>query len=270
MSHLPTARYVPPFCSSHIWRQLRSSNEQIQANRKYKFNYCETYPRYWSKKYIDDLGKYLQLRLRRINRAARTTIYLASWKTFMARERYGVVSWQEVKKYFFGSTDSDALSWKRNFPLSFHDAFISHIKIFLQGEVLLLITCRWGVIWNYCEMFIFVSFNTVRTEKINILGVARLKITCKWKREMVSFVLGKEREKDVFRLVTSVVQRKNGKFAILLYWFRCRWSVKIVNKVVTETSFPCIPTSLKKWERKGGFSYWRGALVWHYGPGGGR
>ena len=58
--------------------------------------------------------------------------------------------------------------------------------------------------------FTFVSCNTVRTEKINILGVARLKITCKWKREMVRFVLGKEREKDVFRLVTSVVQRKNG------------------------------------------------------------
>ena len=48
----------------------------------------------------------------------------------------------------------------------------------------------------------------VRTEKINTLGVARLKIACKWKREMVSFVLGKEREKDVFRLVTSVRQRK--------------------------------------------------------------
>ena len=213
MSLLPTTCYVPPFCSSHIWRQLRSSNEQIQANRKYKFkplNYCEIYPRYWSKKYIDDLGKYLQLSLRRINRAARTTIYLASWKILMAKERYSVWSWQEVKKYFIGSTDSDALSWKRNFPLSFHDAFISHIKIFLRGEVLLLITRRWGVIWNYCEMFIFVSSNTVRTEKINILGVARLKITCKWKREMVSFVLGKEREKDVFRLVTSVVQRKNG------------------------------------------------------------
>ena len=67
------------------------------------------------------------------------------------------------------------------------------------------------------------------------------------------FCAGKEREKDVFRLVTSVEQRKNGKYAILLYWFRFRWSVKIVNKVVTETSFPCIPTSLKKWERKGGF-----------------
>ena len=229
MSHLPTTCYVPPLCSSHIWRQLRSLNEQIQANRKYKFkplNYCETYPRYWSKKYIDNLGKYLQLSLRRINRAARTTIYLASWKTLIAKERYGVVSWQEVKKYFFGSTDSDALSWKRNFLLSFHDAFISHIKIFLQGEVLLLITRRWGAIWNYCEMFIFVSCNTVRTEKINILRIARLKITCKWKKEMVSFVLGKEREKNVFRLVTSVGQRKNGKFAILLYWFRCRWSIK--------------------------------------------
>ena len=191
MLHLPTARYVPPFCSSHIWRQLRSLNEQIQAYRKYKLkplNYFERHPRYSSKKYIDDLGKYLQLRLRRINRAARTTIYLASSKTFIAKERYGVVSWQEVKKYFFGSTDSDALSWKRNFPLSFHDAFISHIKIFLQGEVLFLITRRWGVIWNYREMFIFVSCNTVRTEKINILRIARLKITCKWKKEMVSFV----------------------------------------------------------------------------------
>ena len=203
MSHLPTTCYVPPFCSSHIWRQLRSLNEQIQANRKYKFkplNYCETYPRYWSKKYIDNLGKYLQLSLRRINRAARTTIYLASWKTLIAKERYGVVSWQEVKKYFFGSTDSDALSWKRNFLLSFHDAFISHIKIFLQGEVLLLITRRWGAIWNYCEMFIFVSCNTVRTEKINILGIVRLKITCKWKRKMVSFVLVKKERKIFFVL----------------------------------------------------------------------
>ena len=54
-------------------------------------------------------------------------------------------------------------------------------------------------------------------KKINTLGVARLKIACKWKREMVSFVLGKEREKDVFRLVTSVRQRKNGNYAILLY-----------------------------------------------------
>ena len=66
-------------------------------------------------------------------------------------------------------------------------------------------------------MFIFVSCNTVRTEKINTLGVARLKIACKWKREMVSFVLGKEREERVFRLVTSVRQRKNGNYAILLY-----------------------------------------------------
>ena len=229
MSHLPKTCYVPPFCFNHIWRQSRSLNEQIPAYRKYKFkllNYFERHPRYSSKKYIDDLGKYLQLRLRRINRAARTTIYLASSKTFIAKERYGVVSWQELKKYFFGSTDSDALSSKKTFSLSFHDAFISHIKISLQGEVLLLITRRWGAIWNYCEMFIFVSCNTVRTEKINTLGVARLKLACKWKREMVSFVLGKEREKDVFRLVTRVRQRKNGNYAILLYWFRCKWSIK--------------------------------------------
>ena len=229
MSHLPKTCYVPPFCSSHIWRQSRSLNEQIPAYRKYKLkplNYFEIHPRYSSKKYIDDLRKYLQLRLRRINRAARTTIYLASSKTFIAKERYGVVSWQELKKYFFGSTDSDALSSKKTFSLSFHDAFISHIKISLQGEVLLLITRRWGAIWNYCEMFIFVSCNMVRTEKKNTLGVARLKIACKWKREMVSFVLGKEREKDVFRLVTSVRQRKNGNYAILLYWFRCKWSIK--------------------------------------------
>ena len=132
---------------NHIWRQSRSLNEQIQAYRKYKLkplNYFERHPRYSSKKYIDDLGKYLQLRLRRINRAARTTIYLASSKTFIAKERYGVVSWQELKKYFFGSTDSDALSSKKTFSLSFHDAFISHIKISLQREVLLLITRRWG------------------------------------------------------------------------------------------------------------------------------
>ena len=184
-------------CASFLLQSHLTSNEVLKwtdtSKRKYKFkllNYFEIHPRYSSKKYFDDLGKYLQLRLRRINRAARRTIYLASSKTFMAKERYGVVSWQEVKKYFFGSTDSDTLSWKRNFPLSFHDAFISHIKIFLRGEVLLLITRRWGVIWNYCEMFIFVSCNTVRTEKINILGIARLKITCKWKRKMVSFGLG--------------------------------------------------------------------------------
>ena len=154
MSHLPKTCYVPPFCFNHIWRQSRSLNEQIPAYRKYKLkplNYFERHPRYSSKKYIDDLGKYLQLRLRRINRAARTTIYLASSETFIAKERYRVVSWQELKKYFFGSTDSDALSSKKTFSLSFHDAFISHIKISLQGEVLLLITRRWGAIWNYCR-----------------------------------------------------------------------------------------------------------------------
>ena len=194
-------------CASFLLQPHLTSNEVLKwtdtSKRKYKFkllNYFEIHPRYSSKKYFDDLGKYMQLRLRRINRAARTTIYLASWKTLMAKERYGVVSWQEVKKYFFGSTDSDALSWKRNFPLSFHDAFISHIKIFLQGEVLLLITRRWGAIWNYCEMFIFVSCNTVRTEKMNILGIVRLKITCKWKRKMVSFVLVKKERKMFFVL----------------------------------------------------------------------
>ena len=205
---------------------LKWTDTSIQEVKLKPLNYFERHPRYSSKKYIDDLGKYLQLRLRRINRAARTTIYLASLKTFIAKERYRVVSWQELKKYFFGSTDSDALSSKKTFSLSFHDAFLSHIKISLQGEVLLLITRRWGAIWNYCEMFIFVSCNMVRTEKINTLGVARLKIACKWKREMVSFVLGKEREKDVFRLITSVRQRKNGNYAILLYWFRCKWSIK--------------------------------------------
>ena len=96
---------------NHIWRQSRSLNEQIQAYRKYKLkplNYFERHPRYSSKKYIDDLGKYLQLRLRRINRAARTTIYLASSKTFIAKERYSVWSWHEVSEktfiriYWFG------------------------------------------------------------------------------------------------------------------------------------------------------------------------
>ena len=122
VSLLPTTCYVPPFCFNHIWRQTRSLNEPDTSKRKYKFkllNYFEIHPRYSSKKYFDDLGKYMQLRLRRINRAARTTIYLASWKTFIAKERYGVVPWQEVKKHFFGSTDSDALSSKKNFPPEF-------------------------------------------------------------------------------------------------------------------------------------------------------
>ena len=96
-------------CASFLLQPHLTSNEVLKwtdtSKRKYKFkllNYFEIHPRYSSKKYFDDLGKYLQLRLRRINRAARTTIYLASSKTFIAKERYGVVSWQELKKHFFG------------------------------------------------------------------------------------------------------------------------------------------------------------------------
>ena len=123
---------------NHIWRQSRSLNEQIQAYRKYKLkplNYFERHPLYSSKKYIDDLGKYLQLRLRRINRAARTTIYLASSKTLIAKERYRVVSWQELKKYFFGSTDSDALSSKKNFPPKFSwCVYLTSVRCFCKEK----------------------------------------------------------------------------------------------------------------------------------------
>ena len=40
----------------------------------------------------------------------------------------------------------------------------------------------------------------MRTEKMNILGIVRLKITCKWKRKMVSFVLVKKERKMFFVL----------------------------------------------------------------------
>ena len=86
-------------CASFLLQPHLTSIEVLKwtdtSKRKYKFkllNYFEIHPRYSSKKYFDDLGKYMQLRLRRINRAARTTIYLASSKTFIAKERYGVVS----------------------------------------------------------------------------------------------------------------------------------------------------------------------------------
>ena len=98
-------------CASFLLQPHLTSIEVLKwtdtSKRKYKFkllNYFEIHPRYSSKKYFDDLGKYLQLRLRRINRAARTTIYLASSKTFIAKERYGVVSWQEetfLRIYWF-------------------------------------------------------------------------------------------------------------------------------------------------------------------------
>ena len=129
-------------CASFLLQPHLTSNEVLKwtdtSKRKYKFkllNYFEIHPRYSSKKYFDDLGKYLPLRLRRINREARTTIYLASWKTFMAKERYGVVSWQEVKKNFFGSTDSDALSSKKNFPPKFSwCVYLTSVRCFCKEK----------------------------------------------------------------------------------------------------------------------------------------
>ena len=147
-------------CASFLLQPHLTSNEVLKwtdtSKRKYKFkllNYFEIHPRYSSKKYFDDLGKYLQLRLRRINRAARTTIYLASSKTFIAKERYGVVSWQELKKHFFGSTDSGALSSKKNFPPKFSSEII--------------VRCLSSSVVLQCEL------------KKYILGVSRQKVICK-------------------------------------------------------------------------------------------
>ena len=169
-------------CASFLLQPHLTSNEVLKwtdtSKRKYKFkllNYFEIHPRYSSKKYFDDLGKYLPLRLRRINREARTTIYLASWKTFMAKERYGVVSWQEVKKISSDLLIRMLSLRRKTFSPSFHYTFISYIKIFLQGKVLILIKRRWGAIWNYWS-----SSVVLRCElKKYILGVTRLKVICK-------------------------------------------------------------------------------------------
>ena len=57
----------------------------------------------------------------------------------------------------------------------------------------------------YCEVHMTRILHTARIGNVDSV------IFVNTKREMVSFELGKEIDKDVFRLVMSVAQRKNSE-----------------------------------------------------------